>query len=88
MVSATEAQVDEELQSWLISVLAAMVILSTVAFTLRIVSRRVESQSLWWDDALILISTVRCALLLLAYEPPGDEGESLLTRRAAPFVHS
>lgn len=66
MDSATILREDEQLQSWLISVLVSMTILWIVAFVLRFVSRRLAHQKLWWDDWLISASMVRGA------PPPGS----------------
>lgn len=46
-------------QSWLVGVVVSMTILSVVFVVLRLVSRRMAQQKLWWDDWTILVSLVR-----------------------------
>jgi hypothetical protein len=46
------------MQPWTVSVVAAMTVLEVVAVALRLLSRRLKGQGLWWDDYLIIFSLV------------------------------
>lgn len=48
-----------QLNSWLVGVVVSMATLSTAFVVLRLVSRRMRQQKLWWDDWTILVSMVR-----------------------------
>lgn len=46
-------------QPWLEHVLVAMTLLAMLATSLRIISRRLNRQALWWDDWLAVWNMVR-----------------------------
>lgn len=46
------------LQPWTVQVVAAMTVLAFVCVVLRIISRRIRQQELWWDDRMIIFSMV------------------------------
>jgi hypothetical protein len=48
----------DNIQPWLVQVVTAMTILVVVSVALRLVSRRIMGQKLWWDDWMILFSMV------------------------------
>lgn len=52
------SQAEDEMRPWLVGVTASMAALSVVFVSLRILSRRLGQQKLWWDDYLILVSAV------------------------------
>ena len=49
----------DNLQPWTVGVVASVTVLATVSVILRIVSRRIKQQPLWWDDYMIIFSLVR-----------------------------
>lgn len=66
MPSSTESQLPglpgydpNSLQPWTVQVVVAMTVLALVSVGLRLVSRRLKGQSLWWDDWMLLFSMVR-----------------------------
>ncbi len=49
----------DNLQPWSVAVLSSMTVLATVAVGLRMLSRYLKGQKLWWDDYMIAFSLVR-----------------------------
>jgi hypothetical protein len=49
------------IQPWTVSVVVSVTILALVSVTLRLVSRRIKGQPLWWDDYMIIFSMVSTA---------------------------
>lgn len=47
------------IQPWTVAVVVSVTILSLISVALRLVSRRIKGQPLWWDDYMILFSMVR-----------------------------
>ncbi|GAB1314742.1 PTH11-type G-protein coupled receptor protein [Madurella fahalii] len=45
-----------DLQPWTVQVVVSVTVLATVAVGLRLLSRRINGQALWWDDYMILWS--------------------------------
>lgn len=45
-------------RSWAVKVIISMAVLSAVAVLIRLLSRRIRHQKLWWDDWLCIISMV------------------------------
>lgn len=54
----------DNIQPWTVQVVASMTVLAVVAVGLRLVSRHIMGQKLWWDDWMIIFSMVR------AWSPP------------------
>lgn len=50
----------DNLQPWTVAVVVSMTILALMSVALRLVSRRIKGQPLWWDDYMILFSMVSC----------------------------
>ena len=48
----------DNLQPWTVAVVASVTVLATVAVVLRMVSRYIKAQHLWWDDYMIIFSLV------------------------------
>lgn len=48
----------DNLQVWIIEVVVSVTALSVIAVALRLWSRRLKKQALWWDDWMILFSMV------------------------------
>ena len=48
----------DDLQPWTVAVVASVTVLATVAVALRMVSRYIKAQHLWWDDYMIIFSLV------------------------------
>ena len=48
----------ENIQPWTVKVVVSMTILSLASCALRLCSRWLKGQKLWWDDYLILFSMV------------------------------
>lgn len=46
------------MRGWAIRVIVAMTILSAATVSIRVISRRIRRQKLWWDDWLCIISMV------------------------------
>ncbi|KAK4148365.1 putative integral membrane protein [Chaetomidium leptoderma] len=46
----------DNLQPWTVAVVASMTVLATVAVALRLLSRHLKAQKLWWDDYMIIFS--------------------------------
>ncbi|KAG6010805.1 hypothetical protein E4U21_004193 [Claviceps maximensis] len=46
------------LQPWTVAVVVSMTLLALLAVFLRVVSRRLNHQALWWDDKMILFSMI------------------------------
>lgn len=46
------------IQPWTVQVVASMTVLAVVSVGLRILSRRLKAQKLWWDDWMIMFSMV------------------------------
>lgn len=46
------------LKPWTVAVVTAMTVLAVVAVMLRMLSRHLKSQQLWWDDWMIIFSMV------------------------------
>ena len=49
----------DTLQPWIVQVVVAMTVLTLVCVGLRLLSRRLKGQGLWWDDWMLLFSMVR-----------------------------
>jgi len=47
-----------DIQPWTVSVVVSMTILALASVALRLVSRRIKGQPLWWDDYMIIFSMV------------------------------
>lgn len=47
------------LQPWTVQVVVSVTVLALVAVGLRLFSRRIKRQELWWDDKMIIFSMVR-----------------------------
>ena len=47
------------IQPWTVSVVVSMTILALLSVGLRLMSRRIKAQPLWWDDYMIVFSMVR-----------------------------
>ena len=52
----------DNLQPWIVEVVVSVTTLSLVAVGLRLWSRKLKQQALWWDDWMILFSMVRIPL--------------------------
>ena len=48
----------DNLQPWTVEVVASVTVLATVAVILRLLSRHIKAQKLWWDDYMIIFSLV------------------------------
>ncbi len=48
----------DNLQPWTVAVIASVTVLATVAVALRLFSRWIKAQHLWWDDYMIIFSLV------------------------------
>lgn len=48
-----------DLQQWLERIIVAMALLALLATCLRIASRRLNGQALWWDDWFAALNMVR-----------------------------
>jgi hypothetical protein len=48
----------DNLQPWTVAVVASVTVLATVAVALRLFSRHLKAQKLWWDDYMIIFSLV------------------------------
>lgn len=46
------------MRAWIIVVVTWMMTLACVSIILRVLSRRVRKQKLWWDDYLVMFSMV------------------------------
>lgn len=46
------------IQPWTVKVVVSVTVLSAVAVALRLLSRRIKGQKLWWDDYMIVFSLV------------------------------
>lgn len=59
----------DNIQPWIMQVVISMTALALLAVGLRLLSRRFNSQTLWWDDWMIIFSMV-CSgfLILLTYQ--------------------
>lgn len=53
----------DSLRPWMARVLVSMTLLTILATALRIWSRRLNHQSLWWDDWLAMFNLVRTNVL-------------------------
>lgn len=49
---------EDGMRAWAIGVIVAMTILSAASVVVRIISRRIRRQKLWWDDWLCVTSMV------------------------------
>lgn len=49
----------DNLQPWTVQVVASMTVLAACCVGLRLLSRHLKGQKLWWDDYLIMFSMVR-----------------------------
>ena len=49
----------DTLQPWIVQVVVGMTVLTLVCVGLRLLSRRLKGQRLWWDDWMLLFSMVR-----------------------------
>ena len=48
----------DNLQPWTVAVVTSVTVLATVAVALRLLSRYIKAQNLWWDDYMIIFSLV------------------------------
>lgn len=48
----------DDLQPWTVAVVTSVTVLATVAVALRLLSRYIKAQKLWWDDYMIIFSQV------------------------------
>ena len=48
----------DNLQTWTVEVVSSITLLSAVAVALRLFSRYIKAQKLWWDDYMIIFSLV------------------------------
>ncbi|KAK5992099.1 Wortmanamides biosynthesis cluster C-like protein [Cladobotryum mycophilum] len=48
----------DNLQPWILAVNISMTILATITVVLRLASRRIRKQQLWWDDWMIIFSQI------------------------------
>ena len=46
------------LQPWTVEVVVSVTVLATVTVILRVLSRHIKAQKLWWDDYMIIFSLV------------------------------
>lgn len=46
------------LQPWTVEVVVSVTVLATVTVLLRLLSRHIKAQKLWWDDYMIIFSLV------------------------------
>ncbi len=46
------------LQPWSVAVISSVTVLATVVVGLRVLSRYIKAQKLWWDDYMIIFSLV------------------------------
>ncbi|KAF3768837.1 hypothetical protein M406DRAFT_239568, partial [Cryphonectria parasitica EP155] len=53
---STSSDNSDGMRSWLIGVVSSVAILATLLVGLRLISRRLAHQNLWWDDWVILLS--------------------------------
>ena len=67
----------DNIQPWTVSVVVSMTILALTSVGVRLVSRRIKGQPLWWDDYMILFSMVSNATM----EKYEDSNETKLTAR-------
>lgn len=58
-------QINDDNSTALIAVTVSLLVMSTIAIFLRLLSRKLSSLKLWWDDAFICLGLVG--------ERPGDE---------------
>lgn len=49
----------QNIQPWTVSVVASVTVLAFVSVVLRVLSRHINGQKLWWDDWMIMFSMVR-----------------------------
>ena len=68
----------DNIQPWTVSVVVSMTILALTSVGVRLVSRRIKGQPLWWDDYMILFSMVSNRVAMERYE---DSNETKLTKR-------
>jgi hypothetical protein len=66
----------DNIQPWTVSVVVSMTILALTSVGVRLISRRIKGQPLWWDDYMILFSMVRIRVTMEKYDD-----ESLTERR-------
>lgn len=50
------------IQPWTVEVVVSMTVLALLSCVLRLYSRHLKAQKLWWDDYVILFSMVRTFL--------------------------
>lgn len=48
----------DSLQPWTVAVVVSVTVLALLAIGLRLLSRRLNRQPLWWDDKMIVFSMV------------------------------
>lgn len=48
-----------QMRTWALVVASVMSFLAATSIVLRLLSRRIRQQKLWWDDKLIMFSMVR-----------------------------
>lgn len=52
----------QNIQPWTVEVVVSMTVLALVSCALRLYSRHLKAQKLWWDDYVILFAMVRTFL--------------------------
>lgn len=53
----------KQMRIWALTVASLMSVLAFLAIALRLLSRRIRAQPLWWDDYMIMFSMVSCPRL-------------------------
>lgn len=59
----------DNLQPWTVAVVTSVTVLAVVTIGLRLLSRRIKHQQLWWDDKMILFSMVCSPIEVLQGQP-------------------
>lgn len=49
----------KQMRVWALSVASVMSFLAFVSISMRLISRHIRAQPLWWDDYIIMFSMVR-----------------------------
>lgn len=57
-ISARATPAENGVRAWAIRVVTAMTIMSALTVAVRVISRRMRRQKLWWDDWLCIVSMV------------------------------
>lgn len=58
----------KQMRTWALAVASVMSFLAACSIVLRLLSRRIRQQKLWWDDKLIMFSMVCFSLAALPSE--------------------